>query len=138
MSYEYERTLGFGDNGAQQPIIGERIAIIDTERRSISPVAAAGVLGLIGGLAILALATPFVIGAVSAAATAPEGRKAKAAKWGALTGGLGALVTSSVMYGLTGSQSVSRSLGAVAPIAIGVYFGRRETEALDRVQHPSS
>jgi hypothetical protein len=136
----YERAFGFGDNGdGKSPIESgsipqsfnsdQQLNIESTGNGSgISTGAAVGLLGILGGLALFALAIPFGIGAISGAIAAPHGRKKSAAKWGALAGGLGGMVAYPIVSGLTGSQPVARSMSSLAPIALGAYMGFRERE----------
>jgi hypothetical protein len=140
MAYEYERAFGFGDNGdpmtpaansvmPQTIIAGERLDV-ETAGASpqLSPVAAAGILGILGGVVLFALAIPFGVGAIAGAVAAPEGRKKTAAKWGALAGGLGGMAAYPIVFGVTGSRPVARSMSSLAPIALGAYMGVRERE----------
>ena len=136
----YERAFGFGDNGdptapiangvmPQTIIAGERLDIETAGNgHEMSPVAAAGVIGLLGGIVLFALAIPFGVGAISGAVAAPHGRKKTAAKWGALAGGLGGMAAYPIVFGLTGSRPVARSMSSLAPIALGAYMGVRERE----------
>jgi hypothetical protein len=136
----YERAFGFGDNGdptapiangamQQQYIVGERLDVEAAGNGSeISPGVAVGLLGLLGGVVLFALAIPFGVGAVAGAVAAPEGRKKTAAKWGALAGGLGGMAAYPIVFGVTGSRPVARSMSSLAPIALGAYMGVRERE----------
>lgn len=136
----YERTFGFGDDGEtktpsangvtpQTIIFGERINVESAGNGSeISTGAAVGLLGVLGGLVLFALAIPFGVGAISGAIAAPHGRKKTAAKWGALAGGLGGLVAYPIASGVTGSGSIARRISSLTPIVIGAYMGVRERE----------
>jgi len=131
MSYEYERVMGFGADEdvsstppAPDTIVGER----PEGGSNVSPVVIGGLLAAFGGIVLFALAVPFGVGAISGAIAAPEGHKRRAAKWGALAGGLGGLATYPIVYGLTGSAGISRSMSSLAPIALGTYMGMRERE----------
>lgn len=136
----YERAFGFGDDGdptapsangvtPKTIISGERINVESAGNGSeISTGAAVGLLGVLGGLVLFALAIPFGVGAISGAIAAPHGRKKTAAKWGALAGGLGGLVAYPIVSGVTGSRPISRSLSSLTPIVLGAYMGVRERE----------
>ena len=135
MSYEYEQSLGLCGGPPFSPDVSivDQDVVDQQDNGLINPAAAVGVVGLLGGVVLLALFAPFVIGAISAAVVAPKGRKKKAAKWGAVVGGVGSWVVYPFIYGVTGSQGVARSFGAISPVALGLYMGLREKEALERV-----
>lgn len=133
----YEMMMGFGNNGGngnkQDMVFGERIDVVqppDGNVTAISPLAVGGIIALIGGLVLFAVAIPFGIGAASAATAAPEGRRWKAAKLGAVAGGFGGLAAYPILYGLTGSSGIARAMSSFATIALGVYMGIREREKL--------
>ena len=136
--------MGFGSNGVTDPmapqngaipdgiIVGERIDIGEpVPNGEISPWAIGGIVAVLGGLVLFAVAIPFGVGAAAGAIAAPEGRRKRAAKWGALAGGLGGMAAYPIVYGLTGSQGVARSMSSLAPIALGAYMGLREKQQLE-------
>jgi len=136
----YERAFGFGnDNSPETPITnngvpqtvfyGDRLDVDSAGNGSeISPGLAVGLLGLLGGIFLFAIAVPFGVGAIAGAIAAPHGRKKTAAKWGALAGGLGGMAAYPIVFGVTGSRPVARSMSSLAPIALGAYMGVRERE----------
>jgi len=90
-----------------------------------------GALLLMGAMILVA---PWVIGAVSGAVMAPEGKKKYAAKWGAVAGGVSSMLVNGLGYALSlGSTNRSVTalrygLGAITPIIAGGYIGYRENE----------
>lgn len=140
MSYERAFPLGQEEatqesNGVVVPVVdnGEQIPIDSAGNGQVSPVAVAGVLGIIGGIALFMLAIPFGVGAISGAVVAPSGRRKAAAKTGALAGGLGGLAAYPLLYGLTGSSDLASRLAGITPMALGAYMGYRERQKEDQL-----
>lgn len=94
----------------------------------VSTAEVAGVLGILGGLAIFAILLPFGVGAIAGAVVAPEGRRKAAAKSGAWVGGIGGFVAYPLLYGVTGSSSFATRMAGIAPMVLGGYMGYRERE----------
>lgn len=96
--------------------------------QSSNGLAVAGVLGILGGLALFAILLPFGIGAVSGAVIAPSGRRKAAAKSGAWAGGIGGFVAYPLIYGVTGNTPLATRLAGIAPMVLGGYMGYRERQ----------